>query len=381
MDFSLNETQKMVRDMVRDFAQREIEPVAEKMNREGIFPADIYKKMAPLGLLGMNVSEKYGGADVGVVAYSLAISEVARVCAGTAVGLSVTNMVAEVIEKFGTDAQKDKYLPMIMSGQSITGSFALTEPGAGSDAGSLKTTAVKKGDKWIINGTKMFITSGAYSGVHVLWARTNSNPGYKGISAFIVEPTFPGFSVGREEEKMGLLSSNTVELVLEDCEVPEENLLGKEGEGFKIAMMALDGGRIGIASQAIGIGMAALDAALEYSTIRKQFGKPISSFQAIQWKLADMATQLDAAKLLTLRAAWLKEQKRSFTQEASMAKLFATETVNKIVAEAVQIHGGYGYVKDYVVERLFRDARVTTIYEGTSEVQRMVIARNLINSQ
>ena len=377
MDLAFTETQTMVRDMARDFARREIAPVAERLNAEGIFPAEIYAKMAPLGLLGMNIPEEYGGAAVGPVAYVLGLVEIARVCAGTAVGMSVTNMVAEVIEHFGTDAQKQRYLPMIMSGEAVTGSFCLTETGAGSDAGSLRTTARRQGDVWILNGTKMFITSGAYSKVHIVWARTNDRPGTAGISAFIVDSSSPGFIVGREEHKMGLWASNTVEIVLEDCTVPADALLGQEGGGFKIAMMALDGGRIGIASQSVGIATAALHAALEYSAQRTQFGKPIGAFQATQWKLADMATELEAARLLVLQAAWRKEQKLPFSREASMAKLYASETANRICGEAVQIHGGYGYIRDYPVERYYRDARVTTIYEGTSEIQRMVIARHL----
>ena len=377
MDLAFTETQTMVRDMARDFAKREIAPIAEHLNAEGIFPAEIYAKMAPLGLLGMNIPEQYGGAAVGPVAYVLALVEIARVCAGTAVGMSVTNMVAEVIEHFGTDAQKERYLPMIMSGEAVTGSFCLTETGAGSDAGSLRTTARRQGDSWVLNGSKMFITSGAYSKVHIVWARTNDRPGTAGISAFIVDASSPGFIVGREEHKMGLWASNTVEIVLEDCTIPAEALLGHEGGGFKIAMMALDGGRIGIASQSVGIATAALQAALDYSNERKQFGKPIGAFQATQWKLADMATELEAARLLVLQAAWRKEQKLPFSREASMAKLYASEAANRICGEAVQIHGGYGYIRDYPVERYYRDARVTTIYEGTSEIQRMVIARHL----
>ncbi len=379
MDFSLNETQKMIKDMVADFAAKEIAAVAEKNNREGIFPKETLVKMAGLGLMGMNVSEEFGGANVGVVAYALALMEVSKVCASTAVAMSVTNMVAEVVEKFGTREQKSKYLPRLCSGQAITGSFVLTESAAGSDAAALKATAKKDGKNWILNGSKIFITSGAYSGVHIAWARTNSTPGHKGISAFIVEPTFPGFKVGREEDKMGLLASNTVEIIFEDCVVPEENLLGEEGGGFKIAMMALDGGRIGIASQAVGIAQAALEASIAYAKERKAFGMSLAGFQATQFKLSDMATELDAAKLLVLRAAHLKENKKPFNQEASMAKLFASEAANRITAHAVQIHGGYGYIKEYLVERLYRDARVTTIYEGTSEIQRLVIARNLLS--
>jgi alkylation response protein AidB-like acyl-CoA dehydrogenase len=380
MNFDLTEEQKMIRDMAREFARKEIEPVAAKNEREGHFPKNILKKMAELGLMGVNIPQEYGGAESGVVAYSLALMEIARACASTAVTMSVTNMVAEIINQYGSEDLKKKYIPRITSGEYVAGAFALTEPHAGSDAGAIKTTAVKKGDKYILNGSKVFITSGAYAGCIIVYAVTDKSKGKKGISAFVVERGTEGLIIGKEEKKMGLKASNTVSLDFCDCAVPASNLLATEGKGFEIAMTALNGGRIGIASQAVGIADAALDAAIRYSLEREAFGKKISEFQAIQFKIADCATQLDAARLLTLRAAFLKEKKRSYTKEASMAKLFSTEVANRICAEAIQIHGGYGYIEDYNVERYYRDVRVTTIYEGTSEIQRIVIAREILKN-
>jgi alkylation response protein AidB-like acyl-CoA dehydrogenase len=380
MNFDLTEEQKMIRDMARDFAQKEIVPVAGKYEREGHFPKTILKKLAELGLMGVNIPQEYGGAESGVVAYSLALSEIAKACASTAVTMSVTNMVAEIINQYGSVELKKKYIPRITSGEYIAGAFALTEPHAGSDAGAIRTTAVKKGDKYILNGNKVFITSGAYAGCIIVYAVTDKSKGKKGISAFVVEKGTDGLIIGKEEKKMGLRASNTVSLDFCDCAVPAENLLGAEGKGFEIAMTALNGGRIGIASQAIGIADAALEAAVKYSLERSAFGKKISEFQAIQWKIADCATMLDAARLLTLRAAFLKEKNRNYTKEASMAKLYSTEIANKICAEAIQIHGGYGYIEEYNVERYYRDVRVTTIYEGTSEIQRLVIAREILKN-
>jgi alkylation response protein AidB-like acyl-CoA dehydrogenase len=350
---------------------------AGKREREHIFPKDLLKQMAELGLMGVNVPEKWGGVEAGVVAYSLAMMEISRACASTAVTMAVTNMVAEIICKFGTEDQIKQHVPKLTSGEYVAGAFALTEPAAGSDATALKTTAKKTGDGWVLNGTKQFITSGSYAGVSVTWARTGG-PGSKGISAFLVPLETPGMTIGPEEHKMGLMGSNTVSLIFEDAQLPAYALLDEEGRGFSIAMTALDGGRIGVSSQAIGIGQAALDAAVEYSKERTAFGKPLAGHQAIQWMIADSATELDAAKLLTLRAARLKEQGRPFTREASMAKLYSTEAANRICARSFQIHGGYGYTKEYPIERLVRDCRVTTIYEGTSEIQRMVIARILL---
>ena len=383
MDFELTEEQRMIQSMARDFAVNRLRPVAGPNDRAGRFDTAICRELAELGLMGVNVQADHGGSEAGVVAYSLAITEIARECAATAVTMAVTNMVAETIQTYGTDAQKERFIPSLVGGAFPSGSFCLSEAGAGSDAASLRTTAVRRGDRWILNGEKMWITSGAYSGVHILWAKTDPTAGAQGVSAFLVTPDLPGFSVGREEEKLGIRASNTVSIILEDCELPLENLLGQENLGFRIAMTALDGGRIGVASQACGIAWAAHDAAAAYANERKQFGRSIGSFDAIRNMIADMSTELDAARLLTLRAAWGKERFLAgkggrFTREAAMAKLFASEMVNRVCGDAIQIHGGYGYTIEFPVERHFRDARVTTIYEGTSQVQRIVIAREVL---
>jgi alkylation response protein AidB-like acyl-CoA dehydrogenase len=374
VNFELNETQTLIRDTARKIARERIAPGARDRDRNEIFPAELYGELAQLGLMGVNLPAKYGGAEAGVVSYALAMMEVSAACASTAVGMAVTNMCGELIYKFGTEAQREKYLPRLTSGEAIVGAFALSEPHAGSDPGAMRTTAKRRGDKWVLNGSKQWITSGAFAGVMVVWART-SGEGNKGLSAFIVEGGTPGLIVGKHEDKMGLRASNTVGLTFEDCEIPAENLLGKEGEGFKLAMIALDGGRIGIASQACGVGRAAMDAAVQYSKERKAFGHPIAEFQALRFMMADMKVQLSAAELLTYRAAALKEQGAPFSREASMAKVFASETSNRICDKAVQVLGGYGYIDEFPVERYLRDARVQTIYEGTSEVQRIVIAR------
>jgi alkylation response protein AidB-like acyl-CoA dehydrogenase len=325
--------------------------------------------------MAVNVPEELGGAGAGVVSYALAMQEVSRACASTAVTMAVTNMVGEVIARFGTDAQKTKHCPKLASGEYMAGSFALSEPEAGSDPGAMRTTARREGDAWILDGEKQWITSGAFAGVMVVWARTGG-PGSKGISCFLVEGGAPGLRIGKAENKMGLRGSNTVSLQFEKCRA---ELLGEENSGFRIAMMALDGGRIGISSQAIGIARAALDESVQYAKDRKAFGKPIGEFQAIQWKLADMRTELDAAHLLSMRAASMKERGVPFSKEASMSKVFSTEAAVRICNEAVQIHGGYGYIREFPAERHLRDVRVTTIYEGTSEVQRIVIARSLLS--
>jgi len=371
MDWNLTDDQRLIVDMVHSFAEKELKPRAAELDRTGEFPLATMQRLADLGLMGMNVPAAYGGSEAGPVALSLALTEAARGCASTAVTMSVTNMVGEAIVKFGVEEQKRRLLPRLNSGPFPIGSFALTESSSGSDAASLKTRAVLQGDEWVVNGSKIFISHGAYASVMVVWVRTGDAPGADGISALLVERDTPGLIIGKHEDKMGLRGSNTVSLAFEDCRVPRANLLGRPGEGFKIAMMALDGGRI-------GIGRAALEAAVDYAKVREQFGQPIGRLGAIQDKIADMATQLEAARALTLRAAWLKETGQRFGREASMAKLYASEALQRIVKEAVQIHGGYGYVKDYVVERLFRDARVATIYEGTSEIQRLVIARELL---
>lgn len=379
MDFELSETHHLIVKSTRDYVERAVLPVAAELDRTERFPREILRELAELGLIGVNVPSELGGAESGVVAYALAMMEVARGCASTAVTMAVSNMVAEVICGFGTDEQKAKYVPELTSGRYAAGSFALSEAEAGSDPGSMRTTARRDGDRWVIDGQKQWISSGAHAGVFVVWARTGEpGSGTRGISAFLVEGGTPGLVIGKHEDKMGLRASNTVSLSFENLRVPASALLGELGGGFKIAMMALDGGRIGIASQAIGIATAALEEATQYAKDRKQFGKPIAEHQAIQWMLADSKTELDAARLLTLRAAWLKEAGQPFGQQAAMAKLYATEAANRIVGKCFQIHGGYGYVKDFPIERHYRDVRVTTIYEGTSEIQRIVIARNAL---
>ncbi len=377
MDLDLTDTQQLIARTARDYTERVIRPVAAALDREERFPREILKDLADLGLMGVNVPAELGGAEAGAVAYSLAMMEVARGCASTAVTMAVTNMVAEVIARFGSDAQRERYVPRITSGEYVAGAFALSEPEAGSDPGSMRTTAERSATGWVLRGQKQWITSGAHAGVMVVWARTGG-PGTRGLSCFLVEGGTPGLKPGKHEDKLGLRASNTVPLTFDDCVVPEDALLGGEGAGFKIAMMALDGGRIGIASQAIGIATAALEEAVEYARARKQFGRPIGDFQAIQWMLADSRTELDASRLLTLRAAQRKESGQPFSREAAMAKLYASEAANRICNRALQVHGGYGYVKDFAIERHYRDVRVTTIYEGTSEIQRTVIARSAL---
>lgn len=381
MQFELSETQKLIQQTAREFAERRIRPLAATIDRESRFPADILRELAGLGLWGVNIPEQLGGAGGGVVAYALAMMEVARACASTAVPMSVTNMVAEVLANFGTHEQRQRYVPRLCSGELLCGAFALSEAHAGSDPGSMRTTARRDARGWVINGEKMWISHGDRAGVVIVWARTGdagTHPGTRGISCFIVEPGTKGFHVGKHEDKMGLRGSSTVSLLFEDCRVPANALLGELNKGFAIAMMALDGGRIGIASQAVGIATAALEQAVDYAKERKQFGQRIGDFQAIQWQLADSRTELDAARMLTLRAAWRKEHHLPFSTEASMAKVFASEAAVRICNRAVQIHGGCGFTKDMPVERHLRDCRVTTIYEGTSEIQRMVIARNVL---
>jgi alkylation response protein AidB-like acyl-CoA dehydrogenase len=379
MDFELTETQHLVRQTARTFAQERVLPGARERDRQERFPADLLREMARLGLMGVNVPTAYGGAEAGAVAYSLAMMEMAAACASTAVAMAVTNMCAELICVFGSEAQRRAHVTRLVSGDALAGAFALSEPQCGSDAAGLSSTAVRRGPDWVLNGAKQWITSGAYAGVLVVWART-SGPGSRGLSAFIVEGGTPGLHVGKPEDKLGLRASNTVPLVFEDCILPASALLGREGEGFKLAMAALDGGRIGIASQGCGVARAALEASVRYVKERQAFGKAIAEFQAVRFMLANIKTELSAAESLTLRAAWLKEQQRSFTLEASMAKLFASEMSNRACDKAVQLHGGYGYIDEFPVERYLRDARVQTIYEGTSEIQRVVIARELLRA-
>jgi len=378
MDFEFTEEQRLVQEMVRRFAENEIAPIADEIDREERFPAETLRKMAELGLMSMLVPEGAGGTGMGAVAYCLALAEIGAACASHAVTTSVTNMVCEGIYRFGTPEQHARYIPKIASGEYPAGAFALTEPNAGSDAGSLRTSAERDGDAYVLNGSKVFITSGSYAGVYMVAAKTYREAGNAGMSVFLVEKGTPGLKVGRKEEKLGQRASDTVEIVLENCRVPEGNLLGSEGDGFKIMLSSLDGGRIGISANSCGLARTALASAVRYAKERRQFGKPIGDFQAIQWKLADMATQLDAAQLLTWRAARKKETGQGYTQEASMAKVYATEMVQRVCREALQIHGGYGYVREYPVERYLRDAMAVTLYEGTSEVQRMVISRNLL---
>ncbi|RKG69541.1 acyl-CoA dehydrogenase family protein [Corallococcus terminator] len=380
MNFDLTETQTLIRDTARKFAKERVAPKARAADRAEHFDPEVFKALAEVGLLGVNLPSQYGGAEAGVVSYALAMMEMAAADASVSVAMAVTNMCAELIHAVGTDAQREKFVTKLTSGEAIVGAFALSEPHAGSDPGAMLTTAVKRGDKYVINGSKQWITSGAYAGVMVVWARTGA-AGNKGLSCFIVEGGSKGLHVGKHEDKMGLRASNTVGLTFEDCEVPLDNLLGKEGDGFRLAMMALDGGRIGIAAQACGVGRAALEATVSYTKDRKAFGQAVADLQGPRFMMADMRTQLDAAELLTLRAAALKEAKQPFTREASMAKLFASEMSNKVADKAVQLHGGYGYIDEFPVERYFRDARVQTIYEGTSEVQRVVIARETFRQQ
>ena len=377
MDLELNEVQRAVQSAARAFAQKRLAPVAAELERNERFPSELLREMAELGLMGVNVPASLGGAEAGVVAYSLAMQEIAAACASTAVTMAVSNMVAEVICAFGTESQRAAHVPKLTSGEHVAGSFALSEPGAGSDPGAMRTTAKRVSGGYELEGQKQWITSGAHAGVMVVWART-SGTGTRGISCFLVEKGTPGLKVGKPEDKMGIRASNTVPLTFEGCVVPEGAMLGEEGSGFRIAMMALDGGRIGIASQACGIARAAHDASVAYAKDRIAWDKPIADYQAVQWMLADDRVALDAARLLTIRAAWLKEEKRPFSSEAAMAKVFASEAANRVCNHAVQIHGGYGYIRDFPVERYLRDVRVTMIYEGTSEIQRTVIARSVL---
>ncbi len=379
MDFKLTQEQEMIRNMARDFTEKNIKPVAAQCDEEKQFPYQNLKRMAEKGLMGMNVPAEYGGSEAGPVACSLAITEIAKGCASHAVTTSVTNMVGELIYQFGQEEIKRDHLPKICSGEYPAAAFALTEPHTGSDAANIRMTAVRRDNTYTLNGTKTMITSGEASGVTVAWAITDPNAKKgKGISAFVIARETPGFIVGKAEEKMGHRASQNNELIFDHCVIPGNCLLGKEGEGFKIAMIELNGGRIGIGSLAVGVGFAAIDFATTYAIEREVFGKPLSSFEAIQWMIADSHTELEAAQLLVLRAALLKEGRQPFTKEASMAKLFATETARKVAIRALQMLGGYGYMKDYPVERYLRDVIGTTLYEGTSEVQRIVISREIL---
>jgi butyryl-CoA dehydrogenase len=380
MDFELNEEQQLIQMMARDFSREKIEPFALKWDKEKYYPEEVIKEMGRLGFMGMMIPQSYGGSETGALTYCLVMEEISSADAGIGVTMSVANLSCEPIFLYGNEAQKIKYLLPMASGERL-GAFCITEPEYGSDAGNICTRAVLDGDEYVLNGTKIFITNGQHADVFIVMARTGDGGGSRGLSAFIVERDSPGLSIGTVEDKMGLRTSNTTEVILDECRIHRDNLLGKEGDGFKVAMTALDSGRIGIAAQSIGIARACLHEAKEYSVNRKQFGKSISGFQAIQWMIADMTTSISAARHLTRHAAYLKDKKKKNTIEASMAKLFASENLNQIAYNALQIFGGYGYMKDYKVEKLYRDARVTTIYEGTSEVQRIVIAREALKQR
>jgi len=375
MDFELSEEQKLFQKSMRDFAEKEIRPLARETDAQGRFPWETIRKMAAMGMLGLPVPEEYGGAGADYLSYAIAVEEVSRACGSTGITMAAhTSLGSMPFVYFGTEEQKQKYLVPLARGEKL-GAFGLTEPGAGSDAAGIQTTAVLKGDEWIINGQKTFITSGSIADVVVIAARTDPSAGSRGISNLIVEKGAPGFRAGRDEEKMGLRGSVTSQLFFEDCRVPKENILGKPGEGFKQFLTVLDGGRISIGAMALGLAQAALEGAVAYSKQRVQFGQPIASFQAIQWMISDMATEIEAARLLVYRAAWLKDRGVRFTREAAMAKLYASEAAERAAFKALQIHGGYGYTKDYDVERIYRDQRLCSIGEGTSEILRLVIAR------
>ncbi|NHC42779.1 acyl-CoA dehydrogenase [Bacillus sp. MM2020_1] len=377
MRFQLTEEHEMIKKMVRDFAKNEVEPTAAIRDEESRFDRSIFDKMAELGLAGIPWPEEYGGIGSDFLAYCIAVEELSRVDASIGVTLSAhTSLGGWPVYKFGTEEQKQQYLRPMAQGEKI-GAYALTEPGSGSDAGAMRTTARLEGDHYVLNGSKIFITNGGYADIYIVFALTDPAQKTRGATAFIVESNFPGFSIGKKENKLGIRSSATTEIIFEDCIVPVENVLGKVGDGFKIAMMTLDGGRNGIAAQAVGIAQGALDAAVGYAKDRVQFGKPISLQQGIGFKLADMATNIEAARLLTYQAAWLESEGLPYGKESAMSKLFAGDTAMKVTTEAVQVFGGYGYTKDYPVERYMRDAKITQIYEGTQEIQRLVISRML----
>ena len=379
MNFELSEEHKMIRDAARDFAQTELLPGVIERDEAQKFPTEQIKKLGELGFLGMMVDPKYGGAGMDTISYVLAMEEISKVDASTSVVMSVNNsLVCWGIETFGTESQKEKYLKPLATGE-IIGAFCLSEPEAGSDATSQQTTAIDKGDHYLLNGTKNWITNGNTASVYLVIAQTDVEKGHKGINAFIVEKGMEGFVVGLKENKLGIRGSDTHSLMFTDVKIPKENRIGEDGFGFTFAMKTLSGGRIGIAAQALGIASGAYELALQYSKERKAFGKEISKHQAIAFKLADMATEIDAARLLCLKAAWLKDNGQNYDKIGAMAKVFASETAMKTTVEAVQVHGGYGFVKEYHVERLMRDAKITQIYEGTSEIQRIVISRSILN--
>ena len=381
MDMTLNDDQLMIQQMAKKFAQSELAPVAHQLSNDGgreIFLANL-KKLAELGFMGLNIDSQYGGTEAGTIIFSLAITEIAKACASTAVTMSVTNMVAEVIQVVACEKQKEKYLPKLCSGEYPAGCFCLTETTAGSDPSNMKTSAALDGDEWVLNGSKQFITSAEYAGVFVVWAVTDKNLSRgKGISCFLVERDAPGLSISKAEEKMGQNASATNEVVFDNCRIPKDALMGELNQGFKVAVSELAGGRIGIGSLALGVGLAAMDYARVYISEREQFGQPIANFQGLQWMMADAYTDLEAARLLLMNAADTKEKGLPFSKQASMAKLFASEKANNACYTALQLMGGYGYVKEFPLERYSRDVRITSIYEGTSEIQRVIIARELL---
>ena len=378
MNFKLSEEHQLIRASVREFCQKYVEPAADEIDQQARFPEDIVKKLAEQDWLGIPFPEEYGGAGSDYLSYTIVVEELSRACATTGFTLEChTSLACYPLFKFGTEEQKKKYLVPLCKGE-ILGSFALTEPGAGTDAGAASTTAVLDGNDYVLNGSKIFISNAPVAGVLIIFAMTDKSKGTKGLSAFIVPGKTPGLVIGKHLNKMGIWGSLTAEVFLKDCRIPKENLLGQEGQGFRIAMMTLDGGRIGVAAQALGIAQAALDESVRYSKERVQFGKPISTFQAIQWMIADMATAVEASRFLTYHAAWCYDQGLPYSKEAAMAKLFASETAVYQTNRAVQIHGGIGYIKGHKVERLYRDAKITEIYEGTSEVMRMVISGNVL---
>lgn len=378
MDFSLSKKEQLFLQMIKEFAEKEVKPIAAEVDEDERFPEETVEKMANLGILGINIPTEFGGAGSSNLMYIMAVEELSRVCGTTGVIVSAhTSLCAAPILHFGTQEQKMKYLPALASGKSL-GAFGLTEPNAGTDASGQQTIAVEMDDCYLLNGTKIFITNAQYASTYIIIAMTDKSKGTKGISAFIVDADTPGFSVGKKEKKMGIRGSATCELIFENCRIPKENLLGKVGEGFKIAMWTLDGGRIGIASQALGIAQGAMDETVKYTKERKQFGKSLSQFQNTQFQLADMETKVVASRLLVYKAATLKDNGQAYSVAAAMAKLFAAETAMEVTTKAVQLHGGYGYTREYPVERMMRDAKITEIYEGTSEVQRMVISASLL---
>lgn len=378
MNFSLSKEHEMLREMYRSFTINEVKPLAEEIDEEERFPVETVEKLARYGFFGIPFPKEYGGAGADNIAYAMAVEELSKACGTTGVIVSAhTSLCAAPIYEYGTEEQKQKYLVPLAKGEKI-GAFGLTEAGAGTDAAGQQTKAVLEGDHWVLNGSKIFITNAGYADTYIIMAMTDKSVGTRGISAFIVEKDFEGFSVGKKEKKMGIRGSSTCELIMENCKVPKDNLLGKIGQGFKIAMKTLDGGRIGIASQALGLAQGAIDETVKYTKERKQFNKPIAAFQNTQFQLADMQTKTEAARLLVYRAAFMKDQKVDYSKEAAMAKLFASEVSSEVTSKAVQLHGGYGYTREYGVERMMRDAKITEIYEGTSEVQRMVISAAML---